>query len=249
MTILDTRLRLDAALTGVANAFRGMTAHPDENNCECHWGSAEELALLKTPDVPLDPDLLRRTWRSDWSDYASILRRILPQFATTLAGGRVMTLEAVGAIGVLFRDSDWQRWPAEQAGAVWEFLAAWWAHTLTDPHPAAPAYEVLPVLAAASGRLEPWLAAWESMPAGVADRHLADTLVEWDDRLMADELPWDTWNAVQDDAALRRELTDWLLRHAPDRLRHVDGSERLSHRVRLLGLPEEARWRDPHWAS
>ncbi|MEU4352937.1 hypothetical protein [Streptomyces sp. NPDC023838] len=39
-----------------------MTARSDEAQCDCHWGSAEELALLKVPDVVLDPDLLRRTW-------------------------------------------------------------------------------------------------------------------------------------------------------------------------------------------
>ncbi|GAB3180227.1 hypothetical protein FHX75_112115 [Micromonospora palomenae] len=52
----DVSGRLDVALAGVAATFRGMTAHRQESNCECHWGSAEELALLKTPDVPLDDD-------------------------------------------------------------------------------------------------------------------------------------------------------------------------------------------------
>ncbi|MBT2232269.1 hypothetical protein [Nonomuraea sp. NEAU-A123] len=54
------RLRLDAALADLAVTFRGMTARPDEHNCPCHWGSAENLALLKVPDVELYPDLLRR---------------------------------------------------------------------------------------------------------------------------------------------------------------------------------------------
>ncbi|MFE2037676.1 hypothetical protein ACFXBB_31415 [Streptomyces scopuliridis] len=58
------RLRLDAALDGLAATFRGMTAHPDEHNCECHWGSAEDLAQLKLPDTDLDPDLLQRTWQA-----------------------------------------------------------------------------------------------------------------------------------------------------------------------------------------
>lgn len=69
-------------MAGLAVTFRGMTARPDEHNCECHGGSAEELAQLKVPDVELDPDLLRRTWEaSDWDDHASVLRRILPQLA------------------------------------------------------------------------------------------------------------------------------------------------------------------------
>jgi hypothetical protein len=76
-------------LDRVAATFRGMTAHPDEHNCECHWGSAEELAQLKVPDMELDADLLRRTWQaSDWHDHASVLRRILPHFATALVSDR-----------------------------------------------------------------------------------------------------------------------------------------------------------------
>ncbi|MFI6788069.1 hypothetical protein ACIBG4_12145 [Nonomuraea sp. NPDC050383] len=82
MTNLDqtsARLRLDAALNRLAVTFRGMTAHPDEYNCECHWGSAEELAQLKVPEVELGLDLLRRAWQpSDWDDHASVLRRVLP---------------------------------------------------------------------------------------------------------------------------------------------------------------------------
>lgn len=87
------RLRLATALDGLAAAFVGMTAHPDEHNCECHWGSAEELAQLKVPDTELDLDLLRRTWQApDWNDHASVLRRILPQFATVLVKGSVEPL-------------------------------------------------------------------------------------------------------------------------------------------------------------
>ncbi|MGW2512284.1 hypothetical protein ACWC0A_23385 [Streptomyces scopuliridis] len=84
------RLRLDAALDGLAATFRGMTAHPDEHNRECHRGSAEDLAQLKLPDTDLDPDLLQRRWQAiDWSDHASVLRRILAQFATTLVSGLI----------------------------------------------------------------------------------------------------------------------------------------------------------------
>ncbi|MFH8385529.1 hypothetical protein ACH4E7_32115 [Kitasatospora sp. NPDC018058] len=61
MHVRRAQLRLDAALEGLAVVFRGAVAHPEEYNCECHWGSAEELALLKVPGTELDPDLLRRT--------------------------------------------------------------------------------------------------------------------------------------------------------------------------------------------
>lgn len=38
-----SRHRLNAALDDLAVTFRGMTVHPDENNCECHWGSAQGI--------------------------------------------------------------------------------------------------------------------------------------------------------------------------------------------------------------
>lgn len=83
-------LCLAAALESLSVTFRRMVAASDEHNCECHWGSARELALLKLPDVTLDPDLLHRTWQEPgWSDHAAVARRILPQFATALVGGLV----------------------------------------------------------------------------------------------------------------------------------------------------------------
>src|SRR5947209_2759041 len=107
-----------------------MTAHPDEHNCECHWGSAEELALLKVPDVVLEPDLLRRTcWAPDWDDHASVLRRILPQLASALVAGSAGPLSDLEEVCRSIARGRWQEWPAEQAAAVGEFLHAWWAHS------------------------------------------------------------------------------------------------------------------------
>ncbi|MET8446119.1 hypothetical protein [Streptomyces sp. NPDC005209] len=128
----SARQRLDAALSGLATTFRGMTARPDEHNCECHWGSAEDLARLKEADTELDPDLLHRTWRAiDWSDHPAVLRRILPQFATALVDGSIEPLFGPEEAGRCFALGHWRRRPAEQAAAVEEFLAAWWVYTLT----------------------------------------------------------------------------------------------------------------------
>lgn len=240
------RLRLSAALDRLAAVFRGMTAHPDESNCECHWGSAEDLALLKVPDVELDPDLLRRTWQAtDWTHKGSVLRRILPQFATALTSGLVDSpLFGMAEVGRTFHRARWQQWPPEQAAAVEEFLRAWWDHTLTEPDPAVPAYEVLALTAEASATLTPWLRAWETHAHPTADGHLTRAAAHWDDTLLRDEFPWDTWH---DEEALRAELTAWLLRHAPARLRSHGAPEDLLHRIRLLGLTGPDRWDDPHW--
>ncbi|GAA3090705.1 hypothetical protein GCM10017562_72080 [Streptomyces roseofulvus] len=240
-----TARRLDEALTGLTDTFRGMAAHPDEHNCACHWGSAQELALLKTPDVRLDADLLRRTWHAtDWTHRGSVLRRILPQFATALADGSVDTASDLESAGRAFAMSGWRAWPAEQTAAVEEFLHAWWAHTLADPTPAVPAHHVLLLTAEATGTLTPWLATWEATPTPEADRHLAEAVEHWAYDLLADQLPWSAWAAEEE---TRAELTAWLVRHAPARLRAHGAPEDLLHRVRLLGVTGPARWDDPHW--
>ncbi|WP_113698593.1 hypothetical protein [Nonomuraea lactucae] len=239
------RRPLDAALDDLATTFRGMTAHPDEHNCECHWGSAEELALLKTADVELDPDLLRRTWwTSDWDDYASVLRRILPQLASVLVNGQAEPLIGMVNVGRSLAHADWQHWPAEQTDAVQRFLDAWWVSSLTSPDAAVPAYEVLEACSEAFATLDPWLAIWQTLHDPLADQRLTEAVAYWEHDLLRDQLPWDTWN---DEEATRTTLTAWLLRHAPERLRAHGAPEHLLHRVWLLGLTWQARWEDPFW--
>ncbi|MCO5970862.1 hypothetical protein [Actinoallomurus soli] len=239
------RRRLDAALDDLAAAFAGMTARPDEYNCPCHWGSAEELAQLKTPDMELDPDLLRRTWQApDWTDHPAVLRRILPQFASALVNGSITPWFGMEEAGRCLARGQWQQWPTAQATAVQTFLDAWWAHTLTDPDPAVPAYEVFAANAEASATLTPWLAAWEATRHPVADRHLLQAVAHWESELLDDNLPWDAW---EDEERTRVQLTAWLVSHAPARLRACGDAEELLHKVRLLGLSGPARWDDPHW--
>jgi hypothetical protein len=222
-----------------------MTAHPDEHNCECHWGSAEDLARLKVPDVELDPDLLRRTWQApDWDDHGSVLRRILPQLASALVSGRVEPLLGMEEVGFSLTLGYWQQWPAEQAAAVRSFLCAWWAHSLTESDAAVPAYEVLPLCAEASATLNPWLLSWEALTHPVADQRLAEAVAHWEYDLLGDQLPWNTWNNKED---TRAALTAWLIRHAPARLRAHGAPEHLLHRVRLPNCSGPARWEDPHW--
>ncbi|MEV6614947.1 hypothetical protein AB0N31_13995 [Streptomyces sp. NPDC051051] len=152
-----------------------MTAHPDEHNCECHWGSSEELALLKTPGVQLEPDLLRRTWQApDWTDHAAVLRRILPQFATALVAGRTEALFGLEEAGDSFARGRWQQWPDEQAASVREFLHAWLVESLTGPDAVVSAHQVFAMCAEASGTLGPWLADWEEQTGHLSDRRLAE---------------------------------------------------------------------------
>ncbi|MBB6349444.1 hypothetical protein ACWGH8_39570 [Nonomuraea muscovyensis] len=242
----SARLRLDATLDHLAVTFRDMTAHPDEANCTCHWGSEEELALLKVPGVKLEPDLLRRTWTAtDWDNPAAVLRRILPQFAAALVGGRVEPLFGMEEAGRSLARGEWQQWPAEQAAAVREWLHAWWAHTLTDPEPAVPAYELLALCTEASTTLTPWLRVWEESTHPVADRHLVLAFTHWEYHLLGDELPWTVRGDTE--ATTCAELTAWLLGHAPARLRAGGASDELHHRIRLLGLTGPDRCYDPHW--
>ncbi|MEL5955646.1 hypothetical protein AADR41_12845 [Streptomyces sp. CLV115] len=242
------RRRLDAALDNLAVTFRGMTARPDENNCECHWGGAEELARLKVPDIELDHDLLQRTWRaSDWIDHAAVLRRILPQFARSLVAGRVEPFLGPEEIGRSFHRGRWQRWPDGQAAAVGEFLHAWWTRTLTDPAPAVPAHELLAVVVEASGTLTPWLTRWEAQTGVPATQHLTEAAAHWEYHLLGDELPWEAWDSEDDGGEMRAELTAWLLDHARPRLIAHGAPDELLHRIRLVGLTGPARWEDPYW--
>ncbi|MCT9089766.1 hypothetical protein N4G70_12920 [Streptomyces sp. ASQP_92] len=222
-----------------------MTARSDEAQCDCHWGSDEELAQLKVPGVVLDPDLLRRTWEApDWKDHGAVLRRILPQFARALVSGLVEPTFGMEEVGRSFVHGDWRQWSAHQNAAVWEFLRAWWAHTLAEPDPAVPAHEVLALCAEASGTLTPWLDTWEALEDRVADRHLADAAAHWKCDLLDDRLPWDARANAHD---LRTELAAWLVRHAPARLAAQGAPEDVLDGIRLIGLTGPARWEDPNW--
>ncbi|MEV4661964.1 hypothetical protein AB0J85_08415 [Micromonospora echinofusca] len=238
----DVNRRLDAALAGVAAAFRGMAAHRRETNCECHWGSAEELALLKTPDVPLDEDLLRRTyWTTDWRYPGPLLRRILPPVTRRLAAGEVEPLSGMDPLSRLFVMGRWLDWPAAQRDAVREFLDAWWQHTLVDPGAKVPAHEALAFVAEVTGQLAPWLNTWAQLLAGpTARRMLAAAADEWMSDLLGDRLPWSSWRDEEDTPCLA--LSMWVLRHAPPALREHDASGELCDLVRLLALPHADRW-------
>ncbi|MEU9703717.1 hypothetical protein [Streptomyces sp. NPDC047981] len=244
----SARLRLDHALERVEITFRGMTAQADEVQCDCHWGSDEELALLKRPDIALDPDLLRRTWSApDWRDHGAVLRRVLPQLARSLVQGMDAPAYDMEAIGRSFARGGWREWPEPQSAAVWEFLHAWWAYSLTTPEPAVAVHDLIILCVEASETLTPWLAAWEALDDRHADRHLAEAADAWEYDLLADSLPWYPWS--DESAALCAELSSWLARHAPTRLRTPDVSEELLHRIRLIGLTGPARWEDPHWPN
>ncbi|MFF9491560.1 hypothetical protein [Streptomyces flaveolus] len=240
--------RLAEALDGLAVTFRGMTARPDEHNCDCHWGSPEELVLLKTPDVELEPDLLRRTWQAtDWSDHAAVLRRILPQFARVLVAGLVEPLFGLEEAGYSLARGRWQQWPDDHAGPVREFLHAWWVQSLTDPDAAVPVHQVFALCAEASGTAGPWLAEWERRTGPLSDRRLAEAVAEWEYDLLGDSLPWYVRWYENDEEEIRADLVAWLLGHGAARLRESGAPADLRHRIRLLGVTGEPRWTDPHW--
>ncbi|MDX3227092.1 hypothetical protein [Streptomyces sp. ME19-01-6] len=243
----STRRRLDRALDCLDVTFRGMTARSDETQCDCHWGSEEELALLKVAEVELTPDLLHRTWSApDWNDHGAVLRRILPQFARALVSGLAEPMFGMEEVGHTFARGHWQQWPGSQRAAVWESLHAWWGHSLTETDPAVPVYEVLALCAEASATLGPWLSTWEALDHPVADRHLAEAAAHWEYDLLGDQLPWDTRENAD---VLRTELAAWLVRHAPARLRTRNVPAELLHQIRLIGVTGPARWEDPHWPN
>ncbi|MFB7191609.1 hypothetical protein ACFCZT_41425 [Streptomyces sp. NPDC056230] len=66
-----------------------MTSEPDEAGCGRCFDEGE-FELLRTPDVPLPADLVRRVAQKDpshWDDQPAIIRRVLPQLVVVLAEG------------------------------------------------------------------------------------------------------------------------------------------------------------------
>ncbi|MER6589333.1 hypothetical protein [Micromonospora chalcea] len=240
----ETSVLLDEALAGVAVAFQGMTAHEQESNCECHWGSAEELALLKTPDVPLDDDLSRRTyWTMDWHYPGLLLRRILPQVTQHLVDGRIVATDGLDSLANFFAVSPWHEWPSEQQAALRRFLNVWWVHVLVEPDAKVPAHAALPFLAEATTRLTPWLADWaEALVDEPARRQLVEAMDEWMYDLGGDALPWSSWHDID---AWAPALQLWVIRHAPAVLREYDASAELLEDISRLSRPDSERYDKP----
>ncbi|MFI1191938.1 hypothetical protein ACH4T9_01470 [Micromonospora sp. NPDC020750] len=218
-----------------------MTAHWQESNCECHWGSAEELALLKTPDVSLDDELLRRTYfTTDWRYPGPLLRRILPQLTQGIVAGTVEPMGGMGCLGGLFTAGSRQEWPTAQRDALREFLNAWWLHVLVEPDAKVPAHDALTLLAEITTEVVPWLTIWaESLTVTVARRRLVMAVDEWMYDLLRDDLPWSSWH---DEDTWCPALSLWVLRHAPAALREHEAAAELHDQVRLLTLPYADRW-------
>ncbi|MEJ8643729.1 hypothetical protein WKI68_24875 [Streptomyces sp. MS1.HAVA.3] len=111
-----------------------MTARADEVQCDCHWGSAEELALSptrnSTPTCCTAPGA-HPTGATTAPCCAASCRSSRASRPSASAHAY-----AIGHVGISFERGDWQQWPAERSAAVREFLHAWWAHTLRTPDPA-----------------------------------------------------------------------------------------------------------------
>lgn len=176
-----------------------------------------------------------------------MLRRILPQFAAALVAGRVEPLFGLEEAGDFFARGRWQQWPDEQAGAVREFLHAWWAQSLTDPDAAVPAHQVMAMCAEASGTVAPWLADWERHTGPLSDQRFAEAAEAWEYDLLGDQLPWYVNWYENDEDRMSAELAAWLHGHAATRLRAAGASPELQRRISLLALTGEERWTHPHW--
>ena len=177
------------------------------------------------------------------------MRRILPQLAEQLATGRFAGLDAYELTGL--GPSGWRAWPDEQTGAVWAFLEAWWAGTVTSEAPPYPVLDVFEACVTASSTVAPYLAVWAGQPpGGPAARHLTDCAEEWIDDLLGDVMPsvfrW--WCDHSRDESLA-ELQAWVAEHAPGRLRARGADPMLVFRTGLPALPYEQRWTDQVWAA
>ncbi|MFB6716847.1 MULTISPECIES: hypothetical protein [unclassified Streptomyces] len=186
-----------------------MTAQADEAGCGRCFDEGE-VELLRTPDVPLPADLVRRLAQKDpfhWDDQPAIIRRVLPQLVVVLAEGEAesdLMARGLAAAG-------WSRWPREQAGAVTGFLDAWWTQTLRTKSPPISACAVFESCVTASSSVAPWLARWEAETGPVARHHLADSLDWWREELTSDDSPFTWWWGTEaEERAAWHEVKRWL---------------------------------------
>ncbi|MFJ7067401.1 hypothetical protein [Streptomyces sp. NPDC101115] len=217
---------LAAALRHVEEVFRGMTASPE--GC-LHCYGAEELALLATPGVRLDDDLLRMMCHEApgiLGDHPAVMRRLLPQFLAFVASGR---FDSAGYQPTGLGRTAWWKWPPEQAGAVDAFLSVWWAETLATPVPDPDVQTVFQLCADMRQSVTPMLDHWAAArSADTQERHLAVWVDRWIDDLLSD-YGTSLFSWIPDPLV---EIRTWLLRHAS----HLDP------RVPLLALPYDERW-------
>jgi hypothetical protein len=186
-----------------------MTAQADETGCGRCFDEGE-VELLRTPDVLLPADLVRRVAQKDpfhWDDQPAIIRRVLPQLVLVLAEGVAepdLMARGLAAAG-------WSGWPGEQAGAVAGFLEAWWTQTLRTKSPSISACVVFESCVTASSSVTPWLARWEGEMSPVARRHLADSVGWWREELMSDDSPFTWWWGTEaEERAAWHEVKTWL---------------------------------------
>ncbi|TDT98791.1 hypothetical protein EDD99_7022 [Streptomyces sp. 846.5] len=205
---------VQVAIARVAEAFAGMTAHPDELGCgRCN--GADEVALLRTADVELPLDLVRMAAEEapdHWDDQPAVIRRVLPQLAVLLSQGT--TSPDLIARGLAA--ARWTLWPDRQAQALLGFLKAWWVWTLRQDSPPTTAREVFESCATATSSVGPWLACWEVERGSTADRHLAECASWWWDDLRVGTSPFAWWwGPEEQERAACRELRDWLAARVP----------------------------------
>ncbi|MBM9509311.1 hypothetical protein [Actinacidiphila acididurans] len=199
---------LAAAMARVSETFGGMTARASETGCgRCF--SEDELELLRSPDIPLPADLVRRVAQKEpghWDDQPAVIRRVLPQLVVMLAQGADepdLLVRGLAAAG-------WPKWPGEQAGSVAGLLDAWWTHTLRNATPPTSAPDVFASCVTASSTVTPWLARWAAETTPIARQHLNECVNWWRQDLESDTSPFTWWwGSAAEEQAAWEELKAW----------------------------------------
>ncbi|MFC9244267.1 hypothetical protein ACFT7S_09630 [Streptomyces sp. NPDC057136] len=239
---------LDRAIARVRTVFAGMTS-PTETGCgRCHLPS--ETELLRTPDVPVPPDVLAMFGREvadHFDDRDASIRRLLPDLVVLIASGEIDSdyggLNSMGGIR-------WSEWPVEQREAVFGFFEAWFTQALRTPPEASaagvsvagPAFDqVLQTCVSALSTATPFLALWAAEPLGsVADAHLESWVELNTYDIINDEWPFGWWCDYSRDKPVA-EVQAWLREHASTRLRAQGADPGLLFPIDLLDLPYDDR--------
>jgi hypothetical protein len=164
--------RLASSLDRLDQVFQDVELPSDLEGCDYCWSDGSDSLRLPIYDVPYDDLVSFAMEGSDhWGAYASMLRRLLPRIARTLAEG-TLYVDAAWVLSHL-ADAHWQEWKLHERAAVAEFLDAFFQKTLAeDPTSDLNGGEILEAVAAATGDVGPWLVEWDEISIERTGQHL-----------------------------------------------------------------------------
>jgi len=209
------RVELVAALDHLDEVFRGIKPPADPGGCDFCWPNGWDVLLGPVAEVSED-DLVSFAMEGPdhWDAYSTMLRRFFPRIARLLADGQ-LHVDAGWVLSHL-TDAEWTTWDQEEQRAVGEYLDAIFRKILSEkPQGDLDGQEILGVVSAATGDVEPWLGVWDRLP-GTAKWSHVPALVRMRPRVHSDADWLFPADGIRNDgrwpAGAAAAIKAWLLR-------------------------------------